>query len=81
MMYRRKPRSPSQTAASRLADFGLLFAILVVGALPLVGWALHTEVASWELGLGTAVVLFAGAEIVRELLGRRRRPEDHQSPP
>lgn len=75
-----KPRTASSPEANRLGDFALLIAIMLVGGLPFVGWALHYEVARWELGLGTAVVLFAGAETIRELLLRRRRRDARSRP-
>lgn len=80
-MYRMTPPFDSTRTAGRLGDRLLLVAILLVGALPFLGWALQRDIARWELGVGTAVVLFAGAELIRDLVGRPARADEQHPPP
>jgi hypothetical protein len=81
-MYRTNPAPDSgPSPTSRTGDLALLIAIVVVGALPFAGWALQYDVARWELGLGTAVILCAGAELLRELAMRGKNDTPHPENP
>jgi hypothetical protein len=75
--YRRPPEKdqPLEAPVSgpTVGDVALLVSILLFGALPLLAWILHLPAERWELGLGTAMVLCAGAELVRELACSRGR--------
>lgn len=54
-------------------DRALLLAIVAVGALPFLGWAIGQPAKGWELGLGALAILAAGASLLMDLLPPKSR--------
>ena len=59
------PPDATRAATSNVERDGLAAALLLVGLVPLAGFALLGRWPSWELGAGAAMSLFALRQLVR----------------